>query len=810
MPARRNVDNIIYQKLRLAYEGKFGSSASLLAKAIDDKVNLREEARRGKHVLSERAIHIFFNKADDQNRRFNLTTLNYLAQGLLDLESYDIAVQKATAQEKLSQTVTSSGNSVQARTIEELLATHRQRNLDRYSYVKSPAMFTPLPINDIYVDLNILEREQKRSILRQSLAKEDRSSGLERSDTGFLIIESNLPILEALEKYQYLMLWGRLGAGKTTTLKHMLNHGELHKHGVYLELRKIFTNSESTIKEFILNEFRTKNEEEQSLIEKHLEEGGFSIFFDGLDEVSADVFNSVCKQLEDFVDRYCKNQFVITCRYGVYDYGFRRFTEVEACKLSLPKIEHYVNQWHGIYADSDRASEIIKTIRADEAVRRMASTPLMLNLICLTLESGRGIATNMYALCEDAFMTSIEKWDQHRNINRDVTKMSKLKKIDFLGKIGLNGMNKSEKKVIWKMTELTEQAQEVLKKLPSYNLETIEEDANKEIQVLEGYHSLLKREVNGMYSFDSPIYQYFACANYIVRQDDSGLLKEVVETRLLDRQWKDIFLMIAERRSDAEKFLKYMFWQVSQLSQSKKIQEWLSWIYKTAKDSNVNSNSYRAGILAIDTEINFFLSRYSIDQETRRIAHTLANNLRELNRRHGTIIKSQEPFNIRLDLACLHTLAEDYAFTENISLEKASDFAKSYLSLLKANDFSFIRVLEEQIKISEILGMQDLKTELVLLSERLPAEEKKDQKEEWRTWSERLRALLNKYLDIGHNVSLSVEDGNNLTDYLYATNLLSECLLVDASIEYETRQQIRRNFLLPKEHIHEDLLSPVL
>ncbi|MEN8444059.1 MAG: hypothetical protein ABG776_03485 [Cyanobacteria bacterium J06555_13] len=830
MAARRKVDHKIYRQFRQAYDSKFGSSAAQLAKAIDKAVPMEKAARRGKHVLSERAIHIFFNAEENPERQFNLTTLNYLSQGLLNVDNYNRAIEIAQVETEHTASPHQASDQVldfpqEGRSLSELLNNHKQRNLDRYSQIKSYQMYEPLPITDIYIDLNVLEREQKRMLLRSSLANDSESAEPKRSEAGFLIVESGLSILDALDKYQRLMIWGRLGAGKTTTLRHILTSGKLEKHGIYLELRKVFNRSEGSILNYIFDEFKVTNEAEQKIIETHLIDGHFTIFLDGLDEVEADIFRNVCDQIESFVERYEGNNLIVTCRYGVYDYGFKRFTEVEACRLKLPQMEQYIQQWHKAKQNNaptsakeleiieglkKREKELIHALRTDEAIRRLASTPLILSLICITLESGRGIPHNMYALCESAFTTSIEKWDAHRNIQRALLKLSRLKKIDFLGEIGFDGMDRDIKKTAWKVHELVEKMEGILTTLPTYNKETLEEDSHKEIQALEGYHSLLKKAINDSYSFDTPIYQYFACANYIVRQEDPELVRRIIDTRLLDRQWKDIILMVAERRSNADKFLRQIFWKISHLAKSTTIQDILKWVYETAQASEVGYNSYRAGILAIDMEINFFLSRYSIDDETRRIAHTLARNLRELNRRYGKIIKSQDPFNIRLDLVCLNTLAEDYALTENISLKKPSDFASSYLSLLKDENFSFDRVLKEQSEVAERLGMKSLKAELLTLAKALPEEGKSDKREQWHTWSERLRAALNKHLNVGYSVSLSTEDEESLKDYLYATNLLAECFLVDASVTLETRTLLRHSLILPEEHIPKELLVPSL
>lgn len=834
MPARKKVNARVYKELKKAYDSKFGSSATHLVRAIDTVVDMDKKARRGQHVLSERAIHTFFTAAEDSTRQFNLTTLNYLAQGLLGVSDYEQAVLKyQNSVDNTSEVVIVPSKPQQptARNTEDLLRAHRQRNLDRYSEVKSYKMYAPMSITDIYVDLNVLEREQKRMLLRSSLATKNKGANastqqeeveIERSEAGFLIVESNLSVLDALANYQRLMLWGRLGAGKTTTLRHILTSENLKKHGIYLELRKVFNEAQGSILDCIFDDFKVTNKSEKALLETLLKKGEFTLFLDGLDEVKTEDFRDVCSQIESFVEQYENNQIIITCRYGVYDYGFKRFTEVEACRLTLTKMERYIHQWHQtqrqkVTASSAREKEVVETLnrreqeliqalREDDSIRRLASTPLILSLICITLESGRGIPKNMYALCDDAFITSIELWDQHRHINRNSTKLSKLKKIDFLGKIGFDGMNRDVKKTTWKLHELTEMIAEVIKKLPSYAADTIEEDSRKEIKALEGYHSLLKQDINGVYSFDSPIYQYFASANYIVRQEDFDLVKNIINTRLLDRQWKDTLLMVAERRSSADKFLKNIFRRINELAQPLMIQKVLSWVYETSNASEVGTNSYRAGMIAIDMEINFFLSRYSVDDETRRVAHALARNLRELNRRYGTIVKSQNPFNIRLKLACLYTLAEDYAITSDISLKRPSDFASSYLSLLKDENFSFRRVLQEQSEVAEKLGMKSLEAELIKLSGDLPSEEKPD-KEQWHAWSERLQAALNKHLNVGYSVSLSEEDETNLKDYLYATNLLAECLLVDASVELDTRQLLRHSLLLPKESVPEELAN---
>ena len=82
-------------------------------------------------------------------------------------------------------------------------------------------MSHPIEVNDIYTNVNILEKISGRRHKRLDLLlKECESEEFDRFGLG-KITEEHIPGLEAVDKYQKLIILGKPGAGKTTFLKYL-------------------------------------------------------------------------------------------------------------------------------------------------------------------------------------------------------------------------------------------------------------------------------------------------------------------------------------------------------------------------------------------------------------------------------------------------------------------------------------------------------------------------------------------------------------------------------------------------------------
>lgn len=786
---------------------KFSGSSNKLSRYID------KEHRQHKKIdpVSKRTIDNFFNQS---TRSVNLSTLDSLCFALLDESSYVECEERLLASthhtSKSSKELSSPADiasksnyaakhdSFSDEYIFSLLKTHSAKNLRRYNSVKILTMDEPLELDKVYVDVNLLRRKTKREILIDSV---DRHSDFESFEdvisSTFAIEEFGVDSFHALKKYQHLMVWGGLGTGKTTFLKTIATQDEkiLDKHPVFIELRTLAEKGESIL-DAIQQDFHISNGSSQEIVEHLLEEGRLAILLDGLDEVSKYDFKSTCKEIEGFVNRYPFNQFVVSCRYGIYDYGFRNFTEVEVAKLSEKKIVDFIHRWFDLYNDKRRGEKIISLLQKNKLLRDFASTPLMLNMLCLNVKAGYGMPENTYSVYDKAVKASAEKWDQNRFIDRDRTKLTTAQRLSFLSDLAFDGLYRKRKKYTWDTDTLRQMMETFIKDSGHYDQKTIVQDCDIEIKAIEGYHSLLERTSDDVYRFSTPAFQHYFTADYAESSRDRKLLQKVVDQHILDKQWREIFVMLAEKLKDASELVLMMFKKASMVADIPELQELLYWTHQFTKECNVSSSSWRSGVMTIDMELDLQFSRYSIPSETRTIAHQLALSSRELNRRNQATIKPSPDYILRLALASALALAEDQAGSQTISLtQEPSEFAKVYLGEKLLNVYT---AMEAAMKNKHVLDQQTSRN-LQDVADCIPR--KGSVSSDWKSWARKLQSFMVNSLEIGQNIELSSEASRKLADYLYIQEMIVGCLLINATIKSEVRDLIRHNLVMPNTHL---------
>jgi hypothetical protein len=260
--------------------------------------------------------------------------------------------------------------------------------------------------------------------------------------------------------------------------------------------------------------------------------------------------------------------------------------------------------------------------------------------------------------------------------------------------------------------------------------------------------------------------------------------------------------MVAERLPRADQFFKAAFKKAVRLVQTENLQKFLEWLSRTTKNCHVSTTSWRAGCLAINTEVDFYLDRNGFNSDTRLIAHQLAETSQRYSARRKTLIKITPQYRIRLILAVLHALAEDRANSNvgvserrKISLESASNFARSYLTGVQIDAEESIHRITQ---IAHELELSELEEEIQALAVCIPQE---TPSQLWKEWANRLSNSMIKHLDIGYDILLSPEEVNALSDYLYLNNLLLECLQVDSFASHTLREEIWHYMLLPNDQI---------
>ncbi|MDJ0706939.1 MAG: hypothetical protein QNJ46_27000 [Leptolyngbyaceae cyanobacterium MO_188.B28] len=110
---------------------------------------------------------------------------------------------------------------------------------------------------------------------------------------------------------------------------------------VFIELKE-FKGETLNLKQVIAKEFKTCGFlAAEDFTASMLDQGKLLVLLDGLDEVPTHNFNWAIEHIEDFVDQYDQNSFVVSCRIAAYRSSFRRFTDVTITEFDDEQIEQF-------------------------------------------------------------------------------------------------------------------------------------------------------------------------------------------------------------------------------------------------------------------------------------------------------------------------------------------------------------------------------------------------------------------------------------------------------------------------------------
>jgi predicted NACHT family NTPase len=380
-------------------------------------------------------------------------------------------------------------------------------------------MSQPIGLNDIYTNVNILERitGRRRKEIAE-LLQECNSEDFERFELG-RISEERVPGLEAVEKYSKLMILGKPGAGKTTFLKYLAilcNNGndkgrDTVGAGLGNNSRRPQTRSQQnppsqpspstdnlstkpalfclvpifvTLKDFAdaankpgLLEYISQQFSDcgfvgaihESPLQDVIKYGRALVLLDGLDEVREEDNSRVLKEIRDFSEQFRDNHFVMTCRIAAREYTFEKFTEVEVADFDDEQISTFATKWFKNKAV--KAETFIKRLEDNDRIKQLAASPLLLTLLCLAFEESGDFPANRSELYKEGLDALLKKWDAKRGIYRDQVykKLSVQRKEELLSKIALTTFERGD--YFFKQKVAEQYIIEYIRNLPDANAE---------------------------------------------------------------------------------------------------------------------------------------------------------------------------------------------------------------------------------------------------------------------------------------------------------------------------------------------------
>jgi len=805
--ARVNVNPRVYEAMKERYSSKYDGSSKKLWETLDAANKAAQIS--GNDVISEKTIRNFFD-GDNQSKVLE-STLNALCKALLDYESY-VAAEKALSPKvpevadntAISLISTQSLNRSQYLT-QEWLQEYAQV-IDRDCQIRILDMRKPKNIEDVYVEVRLLDtpmRHQRKTI--DELLKFVESSN---SEEGSEIVpetsEKQVSGFEVVSQCQRLMILGRPGAGKTTFLKkiatvtmsQLLESGDINQNPlpIYIRLKDFSeaqnqeTLMDAIIEKVYLHEIKTL-----------LEQGQCLILLDALDEVIAQEVQRVYASIERFVKQYPRNSFVITCRNAAREYFLEGFTLVEVAPFKTKQIEQFVHQW--FQEEPETGKRFLADINSNKPVQRLAKTPLLLTFLCLTFDEIYSLAADPYGLYSDIIDVCSRRWDASRRIQREMPYAEGLTQerlLDMLSKIAYDSFIKDRSQYLWKRWGLEEEIATFTQRIFGFEAENKSISSRQVLNAIEANTGIIIEEVRDVYIFAHLTFREYFAARHIALSGDSELIKQIVSKHLLNRQWREIFRIIPGRLRNADEFLTDIFWEINKIAKNEKIQLLLKRIHEATQKHGVDSCGWRAMYLAV-VRNTYYVGEHGL-QINFPWARRLAIKVKELNGKRKQTVPATPSSRVTIYLLITYAAVyqQNIPFPRNdifdsVEPEKGVFFSQEPLQCLE-------KAIEQSAEVSK-----ELITKLNALKNKLLSSADEDSKRE--AWLKELVEIMRDTLDIGRLFDFTKEDIEAMNNYLYACNLLVDCIGGDSMASPRLRNQIIDNLLLPMDKIPDELVD---
>jgi predicted NACHT family NTPase len=650
-------------------------------------------------------------------------------------------------------------------------------------------MEQPIGIGDIYTSVNILEKLSGRRRLGLNELLQD--CDLENFDRFVLgqVHHERVPGLEAVERYNKLMILGKPGAGKTTFMKRLAtlcNQGEFQAQRVpvFVTLKEFAeAPGKPDLQAYIANQWQTCGiAEADAVTTVLLSQGNALVLLDGLDEIQAADHDRVLQTIQAFTDQYRDCQFVMTCRIAAREYTFQQFTEVEVADFNNEQIAEFAKKWFKAKQDPEKSESFIQRLEANKPIQELATNPLLLTLLCLVFGEAADFPANRAELYKEGLDVLLKKWDAKRNIERDQVykKLSLKRKEDLLSQLAFQTFERGN--YFFKQSFVESHINKYIRNLPgaNENEEVLQLDSESVLKSIEAQHGLLVERARGIYSFSHLTFQEYFVARKITSPTTqlSDALEQLV-THLAEKRYREIFLLTGCMLPGADLLFLLMKQKVdSLLAFDLNLQKFLVWVLQKAK--SVKTPYKLAATRAFYLSLSLDFSRnHTFDIELDRM---LDNRLdhdfeRNLNR------------DLSLDLGLNRVLNLTQSLSDNI--DRALDLV---LELDLECDITPAKATAHN---------SELKLKVKTLRACLPS--LKDRQTWWlnegQEWHKKLRAMMIEHRNIGHDWQFTEEQKAKLQQYYDSNKLLVDCLNSDCYVTKATRQYIEDTLLLPMSEI---------
>lgn len=217
--------------------------------------------------------------------------------------------------------------------------------------------------------------------------KKYRTVGLRKSSDRI----STNSVSELFAKKQFITIIGSAGSGKSTIVKYLFLNSIETKFKIPIKVELRYLNDyEGSVIEFVkekifkLNKLATN----ERIIERLMSSGDFVFFLDGYDEITSAKKEKITKEIDNLVQVYNKNYYLLTTRPYTDIELLPLFHNFEVCVLSDADINQFIKKQIP-KEENELCDKIIEAVNNKENIsyKTFLSNPLLLSMFILTFQS---------------------------------------------------------------------------------------------------------------------------------------------------------------------------------------------------------------------------------------------------------------------------------------------------------------------------------------------------------------------------------------------------------------------------------------
>ncbi|MEM9271811.1 MAG: NACHT domain-containing protein [Cyanobacteria bacterium P01_F01_bin.143] len=683
--------------------------------------------------------------------------------------------------------------------------TYKRKYYGLYGKIRLFGMSQEVNLEEIYTSVKFLDEltTQAKFGSLDALRKNYSEQGQRRFQTG-----ECQPVqgFKVANDHQFLYVLGNPGAGKSTFLRRVgleALKGDKGKYQhdcipVMIELKK-FNKVRVDLIAAITEELSNFNfPSQQKVITDFLNKGKLLLLFDGLDEVSKDKFNDVQDEITNLVTRYGDrgNRFILSCRIAAYKNPMSRFTNVELADFDDEQIKNFIINWFN--SDPEDAQDCWKKLSQSEykASKELAQTPLLLTFLCLAYGDSGDFPAQRSQLYYQALEILLYKWDREKKLKRDkiYKDWNPNLEITLLSEFAFDFFEDNQ--LFFKKQNILEYLEVFLSNTEG-NSQYI--DVNAVLDAIAVQQGIFVERATNIYSFSHLTLQEYLTAKHISQKDSR--VEKLVSKYLIDRRWKEIFLLVAGEKNNADQILELMSEATHNLMNTQKLKNILQWVARITNPTD--------GDVKYIGKIGLAIANASTLESIITHANTVRNPgsnivVTAITDMIPNVIANIISIAVTDTMPNANSYAQSYAYSNAYSNGKAYANSYAYIDSDSSNHLYAQRTIDyflryiswaQKWEIYREVNYSFLINELEILKHKIPAPQasksrRKDFIERlWKTWFAAFHTTQKM-------MRLSEEEIEILDNYLYANLLIFECKNAAVRVSQKTWQKIESEILL--------------